>query len=65
MQDEVNSKVVAMYIRLGKSGGRLTANVLKAAMRKFLKEHDRQKNYHMQEKARERAEPTHGKQTVL
>ena len=33
MQDEVNSKVVALVISTGKSGMRMSASVLKAALR--------------------------------
>jgi hypothetical protein len=36
MQDEVNTKVVALTIRVGEKGLRLTASMLKAAMRKYL-----------------------------
>ena len=32
MQDEVRDKSVALVIRVGKEGGRLTADLLKAAM---------------------------------
>ena len=51
MQDEVRDKSVALVIKVGKAGGRLTAELLKWAMRQYLK--------------RVRA-PTlhHGKQTV-
>jgi hypothetical protein len=38
MQDEVNEKVVALAINTGKKSARLTENVLKHAIRKFLKE---------------------------
>lgn len=36
MQDEVNEKVVALSIRAGSNTARLTASMLKAAMRKYL-----------------------------
>lgn len=49
MQDEVRDKSVALVIRVGKGGARLTAELLKAAMRNYLKH----KN-----------EPAHGKQSV-
>ncbi|NCE64464.1 PcfB family protein [Pseudoflavonifractor sp. 524-17] len=36
MQDEVRDKSVALVIRVGKTGGRLTADLLKWAMRRYL-----------------------------
>ena len=51
MQDEVREKSVALVIRVGKEGGRLTADLLKKAMQSYLK------------KAREHKTP-HGKQSV-
>lgn len=51
MQDEVRDKSVALVIRVGKEGGRLTADLLKKAMQSYLK------------RAREYKTP-HGKQTV-
>ena len=36
MQDEINHKVVALSVSTGKTGARMTAAMLKAAMRKFL-----------------------------
>lgn len=43
MQDEVNEKVVALSIRAGSKTARLTASMLKAAMRKYLQEHEKSK----------------------
>ena len=37
MQDEVRDKSVALVVRVGKEGGRLTADLLKAAMRDYLR----------------------------
>ena len=56
MQDEINHKVVALSVSTGKVGARMTANLLKAAMRKFLQE----------QKRHTKARPDHkvGKQTV-
>ena len=51
MQDEIRDKSVARVIRVGKEGGRLTAELLKKAMRDYMR------------KAQERKIP-HGKQTV-
>ena len=49
MQDEVRDKSVALVIRRGKNGGKLTADLLKWAIRQY----QRQAN-----------EPQHGKQSV-
>ena len=49
MQDEIREKTVALVVNVGKTGGRLTAELLKAAMREYLKH---------------AAEPPHGKQSV-
>ena len=51
MQDEVRDKSVALAIRVGKTGGRLTADLLKWAIRQYL-EQSRTPKIH------------HGKQTV-
>ncbi|MCM1027398.1 MAG: PcfB family protein [Roseburia sp.] len=50
MQEEVRDKSVALVIRVGKTGGKLTEALLKAAIRKYLAEQARQIR--------------HGKQTV-
>ena len=49
MQDEVRDKSVALVIRMGKNGGKLTADLLKWAIRQY----QRQANA-----------PQHGKQSV-
>lgn len=49
MQDEVRDKSVALVIRMGKNGGKLTADLLRWAIRQY----QRQAN-----------EPHHGKQSV-
>ena len=64
MQDEINSKTVALSINLGKKGMHLTAAVLKAAMRKFLKSQEQSRSIKKQKKLYRSREPTHGKQTV-
>lgn len=38
MQDEVRDKSVALVINMGKTGGRLTADLLKAVMRRYLEQ---------------------------
>lgn len=50
MQDEVRDKSVALAIKVGKSGGKLTADLLKWAMRRYLD--------------RSRSPIHHGKQSV-
>lgn len=50
MQDEVNERTVSLCVQ----GGRMTAGVLKAAMRKFLLEMEKQKQKSRQEKQAER-----------
>ena len=62
MQDEINSKVVALSIRMGAAGARLTAHALKEAMQKYLAENERAK---LQKAQKAPADKTHhGKQTV-
>lgn len=51
MQDEVRDKSVALAITVGKHGGRLTANLLKWAIRRYMAD---SRNSHV----------PHGKQTV-
>ena len=51
MQDEVRDKSVALSIKVGKTGGKLTADLLKWAMRRYLNQ-SRNPQIH------------HGKQTV-
>jgi len=51
MQDEVRDKSVALVIKVGKTGGRLTMDLVKWAMRRYL---EQAKNPHVH----------HGKQTV-
>ena len=43
MQDEINSRVVALSIRLGAETARLTTHALKEAMQKYLAENERAK----------------------
>ena len=64
MQDEINSKTVALAINVGKKGARLTADMLKAAMRKYLRGREQKKTAKRQEKQHEKLYGKHGKQTV-
>ncbi len=61
MQDEVNQRVVALSVRVMSQGGRMTADILKAAMRKYLSHHERVKAIARQ---RKQNRPTRGKQTI-
>ena len=56
MQDEVNSKVVALSVRVGSTGAKMSAHLLRLAMKKFLEEGQRHRTV--------KKEPIHGKQTV-
>lgn len=57
MQDEINSKIVAISIRAGVQGARMTTRMLQDALRKYLQS---------QQKAKSpaKSETFHGKQTV-
>ena len=57
MQDEVNTKVVALSIRAGTQSSKITAKVLKAAMQKFLAELEKAKTT-------QTSKIYHGKQTI-
>lgn len=43
MQDEINEKIVALSIRAGSQGFRVTSSVLKAAMRKYMQNQEKLK----------------------
>lgn len=66
MQDEVNTKVVALAIRTGEKTTRITASVLKAAMRKFLEDQNRKSQQRAAQKTAQKASKSvpRGKQTV-
>ncbi len=64
MQDEINSKTVALVINISKKGVHLTADLLKAAMRKYLRDMEQKKNVRRQEKQHKKLYGKHGKQTV-
>ncbi|MCI8623865.1 MAG: PcfB family protein [Provencibacterium sp.] len=46
MQDEVRDKSVALVIKVGKTGGKLTASLLKWAIRKYLAQAQNPKIHH-------------------
>lgn len=60
MQDELNSKVVALVVQTGTKSMKMTEEVLKAAMRKFLKQYEQSKS----QMATRKSQPRHGEQTV-
>ena len=61
MQDEVNEKTIALCTR----GVKITAAILKAAMRKYLVEHEKHKQKQVQKQvADSQKEQSHGKQTL-
>ncbi len=68
MQDEINSKTVALVINVSKKGAHLTTDMLKAALRKYLRGREQKKTIKRQEKRQEKQHKKlygkHGKQTV-
>ena len=66
MQDEVNTKVVALAIRTGSQSARMTASVLKAAMRKYLEAESQRKQQRAAQKNAQKAGNSvrRGKQSV-
>lgn len=66
MQDEINTKVVALVIRTGSQGIRITSSVLKAAMRKYLADQNQKKQQRAAQKTAQKAAKSvpRGKQTV-
>ena len=66
MQDEVNTQVVALAIRTGSQSARMTASVLKAAMRKYLEAESQRKQQRAAQKNAQKAGNSvrRGKQSV-
>ena len=66
MQDEVNTRVVALAIRTGSQSARITASVLKAAMRKYLEAESQRKQQRAAQKTAQKAGSSvrRGRQTV-
>lgn len=62
MQDEVNEKTISLCVR----GTKMTASLLKAAMRKFLADMEKRKQQARQQNAQKQREPTQkqGKQSL-
>lgn len=66
MQDEINEKIVALSIRAGSAGFRVTSSVLKAAMRKYLQTQEKLKSKRTARRAAEKEanRVPRGKQSV-
>lgn len=64
MQDEINSRMVAISINLGRDGARLTSQLLRDAIRQFLNEQDRAKTNRKNAKTIQKSKTYRGKQTV-
>ena len=66
MQDEVNTRVVALAIRTGSQSARITASVLKAAMREYLEAESQRKQQRAAQKTAQKAGSSvpRGRQTV-
>lgn len=64
MQDEINTKVVALVIRVATKAGQLTERELKAAINKYEQREEHRRNVRQQKKANRQYQPKHGKQTV-
>lgn len=61
MQEEVNEKTIALCIK----GGKISADILKSALAKLLREMEKSKTKSQQEKEREKMEKAAGKQDVV
>lgn len=50
MQDEINSRVVAIAVNTGKEGVRMTSHLLKEALRRYLADQEKAKQRKVQNK---------------
>ena len=65
MQDEINDKVIAISINTGRDGVRLTSDLLREALRRYLAEQDRRKLRRENKKTVNPKDTVyHGKQTI-
>ncbi len=64
MQDEVRDKSVALAIRVGKTGGRLTADLLKWAMRQYLTQARNPKIHHGKQTVKQLVRQNAGVQNI-
>ena len=64
MQDEVRDKSVALAIKVGKTGGRLTADLLKWAMRKYMAQSQNPKIHHGKQTVKQLVKQGQGVQNI-
>ncbi len=64
MQDEVRDKSVAFVINVGKTGGRITADLLRAAMRHYLQEARNPKAHHGKQTVKQLVQQGAGVQNI-
>ena len=64
MQDEVRDKSVALAIKVGKTGSRLTADLLKWAMRKYMVQSQNPKIHHGKQSVKQLVKQGQGVQNI-
>ena len=64
MQDEVRDKSVALVINMGKTGGRLTADMLKWAMRQYMEQSRNPKAHHGKQTVKQLVRQGQGVQNI-
>ena len=64
MQDEVRDKSVSFVINMGKTGGRLTADMLKWAMRRYLEQSRNPKAHHGKQTVKQLVQQGQGVQNI-
>ena len=64
MQDEVRDKSVALAIKVGKNGGKLTADLLKWAIRKYMAQSQNPKIHHGKQTVKELVRQGQGLQNI-
>ena len=64
MQDEVRDKSVALAIKVSKTGGRLTADLLKWAMRKYMAQSQNPKIHHGKQTVKQLVKQGQGVQNI-
>lgn len=64
MQDEVRDKSVALAIKVGKTGGRLTAGLLKWAIRKYMAQSQNPKIHHGKQSVKQLVRQGQGVQNI-
>ena len=64
MQDEVRDKSVALAIKVSKTGGRLTADLLKWAIRKYMTQSQNPKIHHGKQTVKQLVKQGQGVQNI-